>query len=657
MFLRLFRLSDRLGRLFVRASVWVGDQLRISTQELNYWLRDRFKRTAPLSDPDSPAAGQIGSLSGLVVLLLVAVVALTLYATAPRTGGAVIQLLSTGGTPAPANLAQGSAAIPNEAAPPIASSDGTILFSMYEGAQEDIYALSGGESEPVRLTDSPADDRYPAWAPDGQRIAFASRRDGNWELYVLQINTGDIVRLTYDLAYEADPTWSSDGAWIAYEAYYEGNLDIYIVRADGSEAPQQLTRSPYAEYSPAWSTDPTGRQIAYVSNRDGNEDIYIISLDDPREELAVNLTATSDTDEHSPAWSPDGSLLAYESEENGVSLVNVISPPNPANIQTVGQGRQPAWSPDGKHLAFLTDRSAGSLLLTGEYGSWDASVRAFALPSLAHDPNWSDAVLPEVPRGSLAFAATAPLTPAYEERLVVEPQPGQEAPYSLVNLQTLGVIAEAPYLSDRVDGSFSALRAAVSQAAGWDFLGQLDSAMWDLGRRPEPGQAFQNWHKAGRAFDVVQNHSLGDPAQIELIPEQRGADLFWHLYVRCAIQDGSLGAPLSDYPWDFNARISGDVDAYENGGRLKTQIPSGYYVDFTEMAQLFGWEPVPADTSWRYNWAGILFWQYEKRDELDWWSAMLELYPEATLVSAFGAQAAPQTGATPRPIPIEGNGS
>ena len=82
-----------------------------------------------------------------------------------------------------------------------------------------------------------------------------------------------------------------------------------------------------------------------------------------------------------------------------------------------------------------------------------------------------------------------------------------------------------------------------------------------------------------------------------------------------------------------------------------------YYVDFTEMASLFGWKPVPADTSWRYNWTGILFWQYENHDTLDWWSAMLELYPEATLIGEFGDQTIPGGGATPQPIPLGGNGS
>ena len=41
--------------------------------------------------------------------------------------------------------------------------------------------------------------------------------------------------------------------------------------------------------------------------------------------------------------------------------------------------------------------------------------------------------------------------------------------------------------------------------------------------------------------------------------------------------------------------------------------------------------PDPAATTWRGNWPGVLYWQYEKRDGLDWWAAMLELYPQASL--------------------------
>ncbi|NIV33541.1 MAG: hypothetical protein GWN58_30065, partial [Anaerolineae bacterium] len=51
----------------------------------------------------------------------------------------------------------------------------------------DLYALSIGQDQPVRLTNHVADDRDPAWSPDGDRLAFASHRDGNWEIYVLDV--------------------------------------------------------------------------------------------------------------------------------------------------------------------------------------------------------------------------------------------------------------------------------------------------------------------------------------------------------------------------------------------------------------------------------------------------------------------------------------
>ena len=53
----------------------------------------------------------------------------------------------------------------------------------------DIYVMDADGSKVERLTDDPADDRYPSWSPDGTRITFSSDRDGNPEIYVMRSMT------------------------------------------------------------------------------------------------------------------------------------------------------------------------------------------------------------------------------------------------------------------------------------------------------------------------------------------------------------------------------------------------------------------------------------------------------------------------------------
>jgi len=640
MFLALFRLSDRLGRALIKTSAYAGDQVAATVSRLGGWLARRVSSGPRLTTDSSRIETQIRSLSGLIVVLLASVAGLTLWATSPQAQSIPIVRILTGATPAPAAGPLNPAAQPG-ALSAFRVSSGTIVFSMMAGGHENLFALASGLAAPVRLTSSNEDDRYPAWSPDGQKIAFASHRDGNWEIYVLTVTTGEIRRVTNDLVYESRPSWSPDSQWLTYEGYAQGNLDVYIIKADGSEGPYPVTRSAAAEFDPAWTTDRGGRRIAYVSNRTGDQDIYIISLDDPREDKAINITNTPDSDENGPNWSPDGASIAYSANINGIPLIFAVKLDNPAQPALIGQGSYPAWSPDGYELAFVNHREHGDLLLTGQTTALGASALAFELPAPAGRLSWSAATLPQPLQGTLAFAASAPISQPYDEIITAGQAPN--TPYKLISLP--GVIAQSQVaLSDRVDSSLIALKEAINHDTGWDFLGRLDEVWWPLDRPVEPGQSFQNWHKAGRAFDIIQTYNQGNPAQIELVPEQIGPAVTWRLFVRAAVQDGTLGEPLRQLSWDFESRASGDVKAYEAGGKLKSSVPAGYYVDFTRLAAVYGWTPAPADATWRYNWPGVLYWQYEKRDGLDWQAAMSELYSDAELKRVFS---------TPTPAPVQ----
>jgi len=647
MLARVFRWLDRLGWLILRIGAWLGLQTSAWARALGGGGRKRAPAVGAISRAER-IEGQVRFLSGLTIGLLAAVFLLILWVTSPAASDNPVVNFLLNPTPPPSDEAASNP--PPDSGTDFFGSGGTLVFTGRIGAQSDLFALPVGQETPIRLTNSPADDRDPVWSPDGHRLAFASRRDGNWELYILNMPTGELTRLTYDLTFEAGPSWSPDGQWLAYERYDEDNLDIYIIRADGSEGPFRLTHDPGPDFSPAWTTAPEGREIAYVSWREGNQDIYILSLDAPSEADARNLTHTPGINEDHPHWGPGGYLIAYCAAQDGIALSYVLSVQEPeARPVVVGQGCEPAWSPSGEGLLYVADHPDGDLLLVGLVSNWGLATEAYAVSDMAiSEPDWTAIPMPATLSGSLSAAAAAPMEPAYQE-VVNDAAP----PYRLTTL--VGVTAESPWLSDRVDDSFNALRERIRREAGWDFLGRLGSVWWPLDRRPEPGQEDRNWHKAGRAFDVVQEYNQESPAQIELIREESDVATYWRLYVRAAVQDGTLGEPLRALPWDFSART--DVAAYDEGGRLRESVPTGYYVDFTQLAADYGWERVPSHTTWRYNWPGVLYWQYENRGGLDWWGAMQELYPTNALQDAFSPPTpvpTPTPASTPTATPTPG---
>jgi len=504
---------------------------------------------------------------------------------------------------------------------------GSLAFTLRITGNSDIYLLPVGRAEPLRLTSDPAADREPAWSPDGREIAFSSHRSGDWEIYVYNLPFGKLSRVTNSPGFDGSPHWSPDGQWLVYESYRNENMDIYIVKADGSEGPFRLTENVALDYDPVWA--PSGRHVAFISWRSGNPDLFMLSLDQVSDETAVNLTSSPAIHEEHPAFSPDGRFLAYHDNSSGFPLLSALPLDDDGNLTGTAvslgqQGYQPAWSPNSQSLVFVVDKGERSFLMAGNPNAWGVAPQTFASDGRLANPSWSAVTMPlDVIDAWESIDGNQPDEPLYIEAMAPPPTDTLAAP---VQLFQLPINAPSPYLSDKVDQSFLALRQRVVQEAGWDYLGQLDNMFAQLDSQPLPGQPAESWNKAGRAIDVRYQDALAFDPQVEIVREDIGTQTYWRIYLRATAQDGSMGEPLRVLPWDFRARFGDEPRYYNEGGKLKDAIPAGYYVDFTALAADYGWQRVPASDNWRTFFPGIRFWHYENRGGLTWPAAMREIY-------------------------------
>ncbi|HYI11825.1 MAG TPA: hypothetical protein VEK57_22400 [Thermoanaerobaculia bacterium] len=246
---------------------------------------------------------------------------------------------------------------------------GTLVFVATVAGNWDLFVLRAGESAPVRLTETPLDERAPALSADGRRVAYATS-DG--ALWVRDLADAASVRLELPPGIYGSPSWMPDGSGIVYTSYEyrppHEDADFFSYSfATGKTTPflRQTGPQDFASLSPA------ADRVAYMSSlattvhgfgSTVNQQLWLLSLrsGEPQQLFLGTSRLTR------PAWSPDGKALAVASDRSGSTEIWIVDPDarkEPVRL-TGGPGGKftPTWSPDGSEIACISTASGRSEL-------------------------------------------------------------------------------------------------------------------------------------------------------------------------------------------------------------------------------------------------------------------------------------------------------
>ena len=237
------------------------------------------------------------------------------------------------------------------------SGDGTLVYVPASAQAGRTLKWVNRDGREELVTAEPRAYAYPRISPDGDRVALTVE-DRERDIWVWDFARRTLTNLTFGEATERYPAWTPDGRRIAFTSDREGSFNLFWKAADGTGPVERLTTSLNRHYEPSVSPDGT-RLVFREQGGPTSQDIVMLSLDEGREVRPLLQTTFNELNGET---SPDGRWLAYTSNESGRFEVYVRPFPNvdDARWQVSGDGgTQPLWSRSGRELFYL--RATGVL--------------------------------------------------------------------------------------------------------------------------------------------------------------------------------------------------------------------------------------------------------------------------------------------------------
>ena len=348
--------------------------------------------------------------------------------------------------------------------------------------QSAIWVVDAAGGAPRQFTAGAKRDGTPRWSPDGKQLAFTSVREEEkpGQLYVIAADGGESRALTTLPLGAGAPAWSPDGTRIAFSAKtgeapdpdskkakpyrritsmkyrvngegftYDHRKHLFVVPVDGGSSPEQVTDGDWDDVQPAWS--PDGSLLAFVSARheerefDSWSDIFVVA--------ASGGEAKCLTGSHgmcaAPSWSPRGDRIAHiyhpvwpsngtlrtVSMEGATELVDATFD-RETGLGSGASAPAPKWLPGGGVLSVAQERgSAGIVVATA------AGTRAVA--PAKRNVTWYSVSHNGGKAAVVANSMTAP-----GEVFVIDLATGEERQLTTMNAAWLGEVT--PQCAERI---------------------------------------------------------------------------------------------------------------------------------------------------------------------------------------------------------------
>ncbi len=346
----------------------------------------RFDASIPVPDfaPLNILVGALGETSGRV--------AFSTFTRTAATGS--IDPIPSGAVPTPS----GDAPPPSDGSllPPPPAGALIVFYSDVQPGSNDIgddeiYVIDPVSKEMAALTNNDVDDTFPTWRPDHTQIAFSVGPVGDRDIYLMDAAGGSVRPLVTGPTDDWFPAWSVGGNI----AFVRGTNDsqIWVVREEGGE-PQLWSAPPPGTdlRSPAWAPDGSILAVWGDPLQPGNDDLYFLHFDGTLQPVTSDPVV-----DRNPTWSPDGTRLAFVRDVDGDRRTSADNDIYVLDIAT-GELRQltvndvqdgnPVWSPDGQQIAFYRGDSSGYHIRVIGANDTASEDLMRGRPGRNLDPNW-----------------------------------------------------------------------------------------------------------------------------------------------------------------------------------------------------------------------------------------------------------------------------